>query len=122
MDGEGGGAPSMQEMQMQQQKKAEYEAQRASILEQILEPAAKDRLSRLALVKKEKVRAIEESLIAAATSGKLAGKVTEEQLIAMLEQSEGPSGGGAKKSGVVVQRRKYGLDDDDDDDNDDDLM
>jgi DNA-binding TFAR19-related protein (PDSD5 family) len=35
-------------------------------------------LSRLSLVKKEKVRAIEESLIAAATTGKLAGKVSIE--------------------------------------------
>jgi DNA-binding TFAR19-related protein (PDSD5 family) len=71
------------------------------------------------MVNKEKVRAIEESLIAAATSGKLQSKVSEEQLIAMLEQGDGPVA--TKKSGVVMQRRKYGMDDDDDDD-DSDLM
>lgn len=44
--------------------------------DQILEPGAKDRISRLALVKKEKARSIEDSLINAARSGKLSGKVT----------------------------------------------
>ena len=43
--------------------------------EQILEPAAKDRISRLALVKKEKARSVEDSLIMAAKNGKLQGKV-----------------------------------------------
>ena len=52
------------------------EEQRLSILDQILEPAAKDRLLRLSMVKKEKARNVENSLIQAATSGKLRGKVT----------------------------------------------
>jgi DNA-binding TFAR19-related protein (PDSD5 family) len=39
----------------------QHEAQRESILEQILEPAAKVRIQRLHLVKKEKARAIEVS-------------------------------------------------------------
>ena len=43
--------------------------------EQILDAGAKDRLSRLALVKKEKARSVEDSLIKAAMSGKLPGKV-----------------------------------------------
>lgn len=99
------------------------EERRASILEQILEPEAKQRLSRLALVKKDKARAVEDSLIRGATNGKLQGKVTDEQLKLMLEQISGgddsnASSGGGKK-GVVIQRRKYGLEDDDD--NDDDL-
>ena len=42
--------------------------------EQILETGAKDRLARLALVKKEKARAVEDALISAATNGKLQGK------------------------------------------------
>lgn len=46
-------------------------------------------------------------------------KVTDEQLVAMLAQSEGgDSVLGAKKGGVVVQRRKYGFDEDEDDDSD----
>ncbi|KAJ1426228.1 double-stranded DNA-binding domain-containing protein [Ochromonadaceae sp. CCMP2298] len=104
---------------MQQQQKAAYEERRVSILDQILEPDAKVRLQRLAIVKKEKVRAIEESLIAAATSGKLQSKVSEEQLIAMLEGADGPVA--TKKAAVVMQRRKYGFDEEEDDD-DSDLM
>eukprot|EP01032_Pedospumella_encystans_P009268 gene9268-10926_t len=115
------GAPSMEEIQMQQQQKAQYEEKRASILDQILEPAAKERLSRLSIVKKDKVRAIEDTLITAATSGKLPGRVTDEQLIALLAQSEGgdAAAAGGKKSSVIVQRRKYGFDEEEDDDDSD---
>jgi len=94
---------------------------------QILEAEAKTRLSRLAMVKKDKARAVEDSLIAAATNGRLKSKVTEEQLIAMLEQyggsggDEGSGGGvGGGRRGITIQRRKTGFEDDDDD-NDDDL-
>jgi programmed cell death protein 5 len=81
------------------------------------------RLSRLSLVKKDKARAVEDSLIAGATNGRLKSKVTEEQLIAMLEQISGGAGeeeaaNGLKKKGVVIQRRRYGMEDDDDDDAD----
>ncbi len=44
---------------------------RANILGQILQPAAKDRLSRLGLVRPDKVRAVEDSLLVAAKSGKV---------------------------------------------------
>lgn len=54
---------------------AAMDEQRLSILDQILEPAAKDRLLRLSIVKKEKATRVEASLIQAATTGKLRGKV-----------------------------------------------
>ena len=121
-----GGVPSVEEAQMRQQQIAEAEERRKMILEQILEPQAKDRLSRLALVKKEKARAVEDSLIRAAQSGSLKGRVTEAQLIAMLEQISGGAGtadggdeGGRPKKGITVQRRKTGFEDDDDDDDSD---
>lgn len=38
------------------------------------------------MVKPDKARRVEEMLIHAATSGKLGGKVTEDQFIQMLEQ------------------------------------
>ena len=87
---------SLDEMHQQQAQKAEMEERRLSILgklksksflrhlhwngpyifpDQILEPAAKDRIARLALVKKEKARSVEDALISAATSGKLKSKV-----------------------------------------------
>jgi len=115
----------MEEMQMQQMQQAQMEEQRKSILDQILEPAAADRLRRLALVRKDTARAVEDSLINAAKTGKLAKMVSEVELIAMLDRlgggGEEGAGGAAPKKKIVIQRRKYGIDDDDDD-NDDDLM
>ena len=118
-----GGVPGVEEMQAQAQAQAQMEEQRANILEQILEPAAKDRMNRLKLVKKDKARAVEDSLIKAATSGQLRSKISEEQLIGMLDGVSGAGGeeGAPAKKAVTVQRRNYGMDSDDDD-NDDDLM
>ena len=120
--------PEIQEQLMRQEQVAANEERRIHILDQILEPAAKERMKRLALTRKEKARAVEDSLINAATNGRLGGKVTEEQLIQMLEQisgedsTAGSGSGGGGKGKVNIQRRKYGFDDEDDDDNDDDLM
>jgi programmed cell death protein 5 len=111
--------PSQQEVQQQQQQQAAQEENRASILDQILEPAAKTRLARLAIVKKEFTRSVEDSVINAAKSGQLKARVSEEQLIVMLEQlsgsKEGGSGVAGGKSGIIIQRRKTGFEDDDDD-------
>jgi programmed cell death protein 5 len=78
------------------------------------------RLDRLKLAKKEKAAAVEDSLINAAKSGALKQKVTEDQLIKMLEgitdQDEGEGG----KRKIAIQRKKYA--DDSSDDNDDDLL
>ena len=119
MDGSGG-MPSVEEMQMRQQQQQENEARRLSILDQILEPAAKSRLSRLAMVKKEHARSVEDSLINAATNGQLKSKISEEQLIAMLEQISGSAASGtAQNRGITIQRRKTGFDDEEDDDDSD---
>mmetsp|Transcript_22209 Transcript_22209/g.32319 ORF Transcript_22209/g.32319 Transcript_22209/m.32319 type:complete len:97 (-) Transcript_22209:131-421(-) len=93
------------------------EEQKMSILDQILEPAAKDRILRLKIVKKEKAERVEHTLIQAATSGQLRGKVTEEQLIEMLDKISDSGDTGIKK--VTIQRRKFDFDDDDDDDDSD---
>jgi programmed cell death protein 5 len=52
------------------------EEQRLFILDQLLEPAAKDRLKRLNLVKADKARSIEDALINAAKNGQLKSKVS----------------------------------------------
>ena len=49
-----GGMSNVEEMQAQAEAKQQMEEQRSSILDQILEPNAKDRMNRLKLVKKEK--------------------------------------------------------------------
>lgn len=119
-----GGVPDVEQMMAQQQAQAANEERRVMILDQILEPAAKERMTRLALVKKDKARMVEDALINAASSGKIQKKVSEEDLIAMLEKQFGDdsdAGNAVPKKKVVIQRRKY-FEDDDDDDNDDDLM
>ena len=120
--GGGQGVPSLEQVQAEQAQKAEREAQREAILMSILEPAAAERITRMKLVRADKARAVEDSLIRAATTGALKQKVSEEHLVAMLGQyEESQSAGGGAKKGITIQRRKYGMDDDDDDDNDDDL-
>ena len=93
-------------------RQREQEA-RVSILSQILEPSAADRLGRIRLVKASRAEDVENRLITLARSGQLRQKVTEDQLKDMLgamsEQQE-------KKEMVTVQRRKGGWDDDDLDD------
>jgi len=77
-------------------------------------------LDRLKLAKKEKAAAVEDSLINAAKTGALKQKVSEDQLIKMLEgitSSDEPEGG---KKKIAIQRKRYA--DDSSDDNDDDLL
>jgi len=116
--GPGGVPQSQEEMQQRQAQMAEQEEQRTHILGQIMDSAAQDRMKRLNLTRKDKARQIEDSLIKAATSGQLRGKITDEQLVQMLDGAA-ESDKGQK---VSMQRRNYGLDSDDSDDNDDDLM
>jgi programmed cell death protein 5 len=117
--------PSEEQMLDQQAQQAEMKERRDNILSQILEPEAKTRLVRLALVKPDLVSAVEDTLIRAGTTGQLKGVVTDGQLKKMLEQfSSGGSddGAGAGQKKVVVQRKKYGVDDSDEDDDDSDLL
>ncbi|EKD15666.1 hypothetical protein MBM_06294 [Drepanopeziza brunnea f. sp. 'multigermtubi' MB_m1] len=85
---------------------------RASILQQILEPEAADRLGRIRLVKESRARDVEDRLIMLARSGQLRSKVTETQLRELLEAVAEKG----KEEKIVVSRRKGGWDDEDDDD------
>jgi len=105
----GGGAEGGQEEQKQQQA-AEV---RASLLQQILEPAAADRLGRIRLVKASRAEDVENRLIMLARSGQLRQKVNEEQLKDILGAVSDQQ---KEQETVKVQRRKGGWDDDDLDD------
>lgn len=88
---------------------------RSSILSQILQPEAADRLGRIRLVKESRANDIEDRLIWLARSGQLKSKVTEEQLKELLgavaenDKREGNTG-----ATIVMNRRKGTWDDDDD--------
>jgi len=103
--GQSGGQAGEQEQKQQREADA-----RASILSQILEPDAADRLGRIRLVKQSRAEDVENRLIMLARSGQLKQKISEAQLKdileAMSEQQE-------KKETVKVSRRKGGWDDDD---------
>ncbi|KAM3525808.1 hypothetical protein NHJ13051_003799 [Beauveria bassiana] len=102
--GGGGGGAQDQEQKRQQQDDA-----RQSILNQILQPEAADRLGRIRLVKEERATEIENRLIALAQSGQLRQKVTEEQLKELLSAVADKK----EEEKIVVSRRKVWDDDDD---------
>ena len=54
--------PGMQRAQQEEMKKA-HEEQREAFLKQVLTPGARERLNRVALVKPEKARQVEEAII-----------------------------------------------------------
>ena len=88
---------------------------RSTILNQILEPEAVDRLGRIRLVKESRAVDIENRLIMLAQSGQLRQKVTEEQLKDLLNAISENQRKAEEEQKIVVTRRKGGWDDDDDD-------
>ena len=75
--------------QSQDQAVAEAQAQKDAILRKILTPEARARLSNIKMVKPEFAEQIEMQLIQLASSGRLKGQVTDEQLRELLVQLQG---------------------------------
>lgn len=104
-----GGQPMTAEQQQQQAAKVQEEdQQRSSMLHAIMQPAARERLSRIALVKPEKARGVEDILLNAAKKGQLGQKVTEDRLIELLEQVNEQT---SQRTKVTIQRRQRADDD-----------
>jgi len=74
----------MAEQQKQQEMRQQYELQKKQALYQILEPAARSRLSTLRTAKPEFVEQIEIQLIQLAATGRIKPPVTDEQLKVLL--------------------------------------
>merc|ERR1712098_1023328 len=109
--GGGGSSGGGQEQKQQQESEA-----RQSILSQILEPEAADRLGRIRLVKESRAQDVENRLIMLARSGQLRSKVTETQLKELLGAvAENKEESGQTLESVKVVRRG-GWDEDDLDD------
>ncbi|KAG8718057.1 hypothetical protein FRC09_013232 [Ceratobasidium sp. 395] len=81
------------------------------LLATVLDSAARERLARISLVRPALSGQIEQILLRMAQTGQLRGRVTEQQLIGLLEQAEESQAKNVPKK-VVYQRRKE-LDDDD---------
>ena len=98
------------------------EDQRRMMMASILTVEAKERLARVAMVKPDNARAVENHLISLVRGGRLREQVSEGALIKMLEEiagAGGGAGGGPAATRVRVQRKKRADEDSDDDDDGD---
>lgn len=79
----------VQQQMQQQQMQQEMEAQKRQLMMQILTPEARSRLANLRLTKPEFVEQIEIQLIQLGQSGRMKGKIDDEQLKVLLKQISG---------------------------------
>ncbi|KAH9977351.1 PDCD5-related protein [Lactifluus volemus] len=94
------------------EKRRAEEQLRRDLLASALEPAARERLSRIALVSPSRSNQIESILLRMAQTGQLRGRVSEQQLIDLLEQAD-EAQKKASGQGTIVFQRRVDLDDDD---------
>ena len=76
----------LEELQRQQEMQKQIEIQKKAILRAILEPEAKERLSRLKLAHPDLAEAVENQLIMLAQSGRLNQRITDEMLVEILRR------------------------------------
>ncbi|KAK4421103.1 DNA-binding protein DDB [Sesamum alatum] len=103
-----GSRQNPEQQKAQEEAKREAEEQRQLMLTQILTPEARARLARIALVKPDKARGVEDVILRAAQMGQIAEKVSEERLISLLEQINTQT---TKETKVTIKRRQSVLDD-----------
>ena len=81
---------SQQEIEAQEHMRQEMEAQKKQIMMQILTPEARSRLANIRLTRPDYVNQIELQLIQLAQAGRIASKITDEQLKELLRKLAGP--------------------------------
>ncbi|XP_061341234.1 uncharacterized protein LOC133287610 isoform X2 [Gastrolobium bilobum] len=101
---------SEQQQNAQEDAKREADERRQMLLSQILSPEARERIARIALVKPEKARGVEDVILRAAQMGQITEKVSEERLISLLEQINNQT---TRQTKVTIHRRRSVLEDDD---------
>ncbi|KAJ6803308.1 DNA-binding protein [Iris pallida] len=94
----------------QEDAQREAEERRQMMLTQILSAQARERLARIALVKPDKARGVEDVILRAAQMGQITEKVSEDRLIVLLEQINNQN---SKQTKVTIHRRRSVLEDDD---------
>eukprot|EP00727_Mastigamoeba_balamuthi_P011232 m51a1_g6731 hypothetical protein (150) ;mRNA; r:194298-195079 len=109
MQAQAGMRASPEQMAAQQEQRRMAEEQRNMFLQQILTYEARERLSRIALVKPDKARRVEDYLLHSAQTGRIKSKVDEGQLISLLEQIAEKT-----KVSTTITIKRRGDDSDDD--------
>ncbi|AEA47758.1 DNA-binding protein [Archaeoglobus veneficus] len=77
----------LEELQRQQELQRQVEMQKKAILRAILEPEARERLSRVKLAHPEVAEAVENQLIFLAQSGRITTKISDEMLKEILKRA-----------------------------------
>ncbi|KAG8849818.1 hypothetical protein FRB96_000641 [Tulasnella sp. 330] len=111
--GSAGGGSARGSDEQNAEKQQEQDQMRRDLLATVLDSGARERLSRIALVNSSLSSQMEGILLRMAQTGQLRQRVTEEQLIGLLEQASEAQGKSNTKKGISFQRRKV-VDDDDD--------
>lgn len=110
----GGGAAAQNDGVSAEERREAEDAQRHALLSQILDASARDRLRRIALVKADRARAIEDLVVGMARRGQIRGRVTEPELVGLLEEIAGreqESDAQTGKGKITFQRRRDSFDD-----------
>ena len=80
---------ALQERTVQEQQVSEAQSKKEALLRQILTPEARQRLTNVKMVKPQFAEQIEAQLIQLAASGRLKGRVDDDQLKTLLQQIQG---------------------------------
>merc|ERR1712198_80791 len=102
------GQQQQNEERMQQQKQAIN-----GLLNQVLDQQARARLNTIMLAKPEKGKQMEAMICQMAATGQIGGKLSENELISLVERVNAQTT--KKKSKVIFDRRRAALDSDEDD-------
>ena len=81
------GAQNQAQAKAQQEKQAKMEEQRQQMLDRLFSAEAKERLTRIRLVKPEKVRQVEDLVIQMAQHNQLGGPIGDAQLCDLLSRA-----------------------------------
>ncbi|OCF32359.1 hypothetical protein I317_02706 [Kwoniella heveanensis CBS 569] len=121
-----GGGPSPEEREAAEQRAMQQEEMKRTMIAAMLEPAARERLSRISLTRPQLAQQVESLLVNMGQQGQIRGQVTDEALKGLLEQVSNPappkssapavsSAGGRTKTlggGITIQRKRDDSDSD----------
>ncbi|WVW79869.1 hypothetical protein I302_101839 [Kwoniella bestiolae CBS 10118] len=117
--------PSPEEREAAENRARQQEEMKRTMIAAMLEPSARERLSRISLTRPQLAAQVEDLLVRMGQQGQIRGQVTDDALKGLLEQVSNPppskssapavSAGGRTKSlggGITIQRKRDDSDSD----------